>query len=510
MSVKIVYQDIAAGAAEDAAATTQDAKPFCSPDRLPFEEENAVPLASLEPNHWLLDGSREIVDGQDIRFWSAAMSDADGVFETPPEISITFTERYTSPGVFLRFDAASGEYCTCVTVQWRRGEALLAEETFQPDSAEYFCSQTVEAYDRITFRLHATNLPYRYAKLSQVVFGVTRVFLRDELRNVKITAEVSIISSEIAVNTLDFTLDSEENLAYMFQLKQPVSAYDGDRLIGVFYIDSATHRAAELYDVSCIDAVGVLDEDQFPAAVYDGYPVRALLEEILDGHFDLLLDASLSASTMTGYIPECSRREALQQVAFALCAIVDTSGTGAIRVYKDRENTPSRFPLNRAYTGGSVETSAIVTAVRVTAHTYSLTGSGNDTVQAGGKTYYHTTAITTINNPKATASDKQNVIEIDGATLVNPGNVPAVAQHIYDYYTKRERQSAKIVMNGEQPGDRIAMSTPWGSLISGYLTRMNIVLSGIAAADCEVIGTEVNAVGEPEIRYSGEFFAGGI
>ena len=65
-------------------------------------------------------------------------------------------------------------------------------------------------------------------------------------------------------------------------------------------------------------------------------------------------------------------------------------------------------------------------------------------------------------------------------------------------------------MNGEQPGDRIAMSTPWGSLISGYLTRMNIVLSGIAAADCEVIGTEVNAVGEPEIRYSGEFFAGGI
>ena len=47
-------------------------------------------------------------------------------------------------------------------------------------------------------------------------------------------------------------------------------------------------------------------------------------------------------------------------------------------------------------------------------------------------------------------------------------------------------------------------------MISGYITRMDIVLSGIAAADCEVVGEDLNLSGDPEIRYSGEFFAGGI
>lgn len=507
MSVKIIYQDIAAGAEEDAAVTTESAQAFSTPGLLPFEG-GAPPLASLEPNSWLLDGSREILDGQPVRFWSSAMSGADGVFETPPELTIDFNVRYTSPGIFLHFDAATGEYCSSVTIQWRRGQSLLAEKTFFPDGVEYFCEYTAEAYDHITIRFNGTSLPYRYAKLSRIIFGISRVFLRDELRNVRITAEASITSSEIAVNTLDFTLDSDTDVDYMFQLKQPVSAYDGDSLIGVFYIDKSTHRAAGLYDISCVDAVGVLDEDPFPAAMYSAYPARALLENILGGHFELNLDAVLAAVPVTGYFPGGSRRDALQQVAFAIGAVVDTSGTEAVRVYPDRENTPGRFPAGRVYTGGTVETEAVVTAVQVTAHAYNTTGSGNDTVEVDGTTYYHTTSVTTIENPKATASDKQNVIVVDQATLVNPGNVAAVARRMYDYYSKRDRQNIKIVMAGDRPGDRIAAPTPWGSFVNGYITRMNIVLSGIAAADCEIIGEEVKVIGDPEARYSGEFFAG--
>lgn len=509
MSVKIVYQDIAAGAEEDASVTAPDAQDFSDAGLLPFEGE-VPPLASLEPNSWLLDGSREILDGQPVRFWSSAMSGLDGVFEDPPEIVIDFDSRYTSPGLFLYFDAGTGEYCSSVTIQWRRGPSLLAEETFFPDGPEYFCARVVEAYDHISIRLNATSLPYRYAKLSRVVFGLSRIFLRDELRNVRITAEASITSSEIAVNTLDFTLDSEEDVEYMFQFKQPVSAYDNDSLIGVFYIDDSTHRAKGLYDVSCIDAIGVLDEDPFPAGMYSGYPAKALLEEIIGGHFGLELDVSLAAVGITGYLPEGTRREALQQVAFALGAIVDTSGTEAIRIYRDRENTPARFPEARVYTGGAVDTSAIVTAVRVTAHSYSLEGVGNDTVEVDGQTYYHTTSVTEITNPKATASDKANVVEVKEATLVNAGNALSVAQHLYDYYARRARQRVKIVMDGERPGDRIAAPTPWGTYVNGFITSMQIVLSGIAAADCEVIGTEIKITGDPEVRFSGEFFCGGV
>lgn len=131
-------------------------------------------------------------------------------------------------------------------------------------------------------------------------------------------------------------------------------------------------------------------------------------------------------------------------------------------------------------------------------------------MEVGGKTWYHTAEVVEITNPKVTASDKQNVIEIDGATLVNPGNAPAIARHVYDYYAQRARQRVKVVMQGERPGDRIAAPTPWGTRINGYITRMDIVLSGVAAADCEIVGVETKAAGDPEIRFSGEFLCGEV
>ena len=509
MSVKIIYQDIAAGADEDAAVSTQDAASLSDVSLLPFGSERA-PIAALGPGSWLLDGSREILNGQPIGFWSAAMSGSDGRFEAPPEIVIEFDQRYTSPGLYLTFDPASGEYCSSVTIQWFQGAVKLYEGTWRPDAVEYFCAHTAEAYDRIVIRLNATSIPYRFAKLSKIMFGVSRTFYREELRNVRATQEVSIISSEVAVNTLDFTLDSEADVEYMFQLKQPVSAYDSDMLIGVFYISSSKRRGKGLYDVSCKDAIGVLDEEPYPARMCVTVPARELLVDILGGHFELDMDPVLNASTVTGYLPDGTRRQALQQVVFALAAMVDTSGSKAVRVYKDREASPEKIPQSRIYTGGSVDRSSIVTAVQVTAHSYSTTGEGNDTVEVDGVTYYHSAKTMTITNPNVTASDKQNVVEVKEATLVNSGNVAAVAQHLYNHYNRRDTQKIKIVMNGEKPGDHIATPTPWGTMMNGYITSMNIVLSGIAAADCEVVGTDVKVIGDAEVRMSGEFMAGGI
>lgn len=518
MSVRIVYQDIAAGADEDALVSAQGASEFSDVSLLPFGSDHA-PIATLAPGSWLLDGSREILNQQPIGFWSEAMSGADGQFSEsgadgqfsdPPGITITFDKRYTSPGLYLAFDPAAGECCGSVTVQWFQGAAKLYEGTYYPDGAEYFCAHTAEAYDKVVARLNSTSIPYRYAKLSKIMFGVSRTFHREELRNVRATQEVSIISSEVAVNTLDFTLDSETDVEYMFQLKQPVFSYDGQILIGVFYISDSKRRGKGLYDVSCEDAIGVLDGEPYPARMCTNVPAKELIEDILGGHFDLELDPVLTAATVTGYLPDGTRRQALQQVAFALTAMVDTSGSKAVRVYKDREASPQKIPENRLYTGGTVDRSAIVTAVRVLAHSYSTTGEGNDTVEVNGTVYYHTSTAITISNPNVTASDKQNVVEVKDATLVNSGNAAAVAQHLYNYYSKRDRQKIRLVMNGEKPGDHIAAATPWGTVMDGYISSMHIALSGIAAAECEVVGTDVKSVGDPEKRMSGEFMAGAI
>lgn len=486
MSVRLVYEDIAVGAEEDASVSTTAAQSFSEPSQLPHGAES-VPIAALELNGWVLDGTRQLLNGQKVGFWSSALSGEDGTFSIPPVLTVAFDQQYTSLGIALEFDTFTGAYCSQVTVRWYQGTALLAKKVFYPDSASYFCENTVEHYNKVEIQLDATHLPLSYAKLSHIRFGVSRTFGRDELRSVKITQQIDLISAELAVNKMHFTLDSKSGISYIFQQLQPIYAYNGETLVDVFYIEEASRKGEELYDISSSDAVGVLDKETIPGAIYSAKPVRALVEAILDGKFALELDPTLEGETVTGYIPDGTRRNALRHIAFALRAVVDTSGTDAVRLYRPVTSGAAEVPPSRTYVGGSVSTKAVVTAVKVTAHSFSTSGSG-ESVTVGGVTYYDTKTVTTINNPNVTASDKQNVVEITDATLVNPSNVAAVAQHVYDYHMRRSTHNVKIVVDQEKPGDYVTTHTPWGAEITGNITMMDLTLSGITAAECEVVG----------------------
>ena len=493
MSVKVVYEDVAVGSAAASSVETSEAMGISKTSLLPFGALEG-PIATTEQNQWVLNGTRKVKPASEpVGFWSTTRSGDDCTFTTPPTITITLDGQFTSLGIYFKFDGETGDYCNDLNLTWYNGTTQLAAQQFFPNSGNYFCEKTVELYNKVTIQFNKTNLPDRPIKISLILFGLVREFERQELRSVEATEELSIISDELAINTLDFTLDSEEDIDYIFQEKQPVYAYNGKTKIGTFYIDESTRVSKNVYNVSCIDALGILDEDPFAAAIYTNANAKTVLESILGGHFDLELSEDLQSEKLTGYIADCTRREALQQVAFALRAVVDTSGSGNVKVWRLPENDPAEIPLNRLYTGGDVSTSAIVTEVRVTAHTYSTSGSGSDTVEVGGKTYHHTTAVTTKSNPNVTASTKPNVIEVKDATLVNVSNVAAVTQHVFDYYMRRQTHGVKIVMDKEMPGDYVTTTTPWEDQITGTITSMTIKLSGIAAAECEIVGTGASA-----------------
>ncbi len=493
MSVKVVYEDVAVGSAAASSVTASNAMPISDPSKLPFGAM-VGPVATTEQNQWVLNGTRKVKPASEaVGFWSTPRSGDDCTFETPPTITITLDGQFTSLGIYFKFDGDTGDYCSDLNLTWYNGDTQLATQQFFPNAGNYFCEKTVELYNKIVIQFNKTNLPNRPVKISLILFGIIREFERQELRAVEATEELNIISDELAVNTLDFTLDSLDDIDFIFQEKQPIYAYNGKTKIGTFYIDDSTRVSKNVYNVSCIDALGVLDEDPFAAAIYANADAKTVLESILAGHFVLELAEELQSEKLTGYIPDCSRREALQQVAFALRAVVDTSGTGNVKVWRLPEADAAEIPLERLYTGGDVSTSAIVTEVRVTAHTYSTSGSGSETVSVDGKTYYHTTAVTTKQNPNVTASTKPNVIEVKEATLVNSENVAAVTQHVFDYYMRRQTHGVKIVMSEEMPGDYVTTTTPWGDQITGTITSMSIKLSGIAAAECEIVGTGASA-----------------
>ena len=270
----------------------------------------------------------------------------------------------------------------------------------------------------------------------------------------------------------------------MFQLKQPMEVRNDGDLVGVFYIDRSSRRGARLYDIECKDAIGVLGDSQFPGGVYSGKSAKAILTEILGGIFGTEY-SGVADTTLTGIIAPCTRKEALQQLLFAWGVCAATDGTEKIRIFAPA-STPTTVDANRVYSGVEVKTAPIVTEVRVVAHTY--TESANGSITVGSKKYADETRTYSIKNPGVTATDKENVVEVTGATLVSPSIGQAVTQRVYNYYARRNTHTAKIVWAEEKLGDCVKLPNPWGETNTGNVIRMEIALSNTIAARCDSLG----------------------
>ena len=479
----ILYKDVAPGAEDNAVVSVSGQYSDSAPALLPFGRDIPA-IAALERNRWLLDGTFQIMP-QTIAFWSEELSGDDMTFSAEPVITISFSEQYSSVGITLVFDAETGEHCTDVNIKWYQGGTLKSDKDFSPDSSTYFCENKVTSYDKVVVTLRKTNLPHRRARVNQIIFGIHRQFYMNELRSVKIINETDLASLSIPVSTLGWNLDSKSDVEFMFQLKQPVESWNDSKLIGVYYIDSFTRTAASLYTIDCNDALGVLGDATFSGGVYSGKSAKALLQEIVGTKFVLDMD-EVEDTQLTGIIQQCTERDAMQQVLFAWGVCASTDGRDSIRLFVPG-SVPEEIGENRTYTGASVDTASIVTEVQVTAHTYKADANGS--IEVNGTKYSDTATLYTVQNPNVAANDKKNVVSVTGATLVSPSIGQTVAQRVYDYYTRRNTVKSKFVWKGERLGDCVTQPTPWGTTVTGNISKMTITLSNTVAADSESIGT---------------------
>lgn len=480
MSGRIVYEDVSPGAADAAVysgSLIDEGKSV--PGRLSEGVTNPN-IVTLEVNRWLLNGTREIYQTQVFGLFSSVVSGADGVFATVPALTISFDQQFSGVGLSLRFGTDEVDYASHIRITWYQGEDVLSEKEFFPNDNSYFCENEVTAFDKIVVEFLATVIPYRRARLENVMFGLVREFGPADLTKAELVQEVNLISAELAINTLDWAFRDVKGTDYMFQFKQPINAYNGNALLGVFYVDSARKVGEGSYDIKCVDAIGLLDNEPFAGGVYSAKNAAELMREIAGDLFEVEVNSDLSALTVTGAIEPCTKREAMQQVAFAIGAVVDTSGSANILV-KKLGDTEKNIPENQLYSGGSVGVESIVTKVIVTWHSYAESTDGD--VEIGGVKYAETTGTVEVVNPNVTANTRANVVEVEGATLVSEDIAAEVAQRVYDYYAKRNLANVRIVVDGKIPADMVGFTTAWGEGFTGHIERMNVKISNTVAAE---------------------------
>ena len=495
--VAINYGDIAVGAKESAVISASEKAEFVDLSELNEYNLSVRNYANpCELYQTVLDGAqvalpRDMVSAN-FGFWSEQVSNELGRFAKAIMLTLETSELYASQGFTLTFDTDNNIYATRVNIRWYQGESLLANQTFFPDSSVYFCQNYVSGFDKVELRFASINMPHNRLKIRSIEYGYGTVFYGDKLRNVKIIQEIDPISSEIAINTCDFTLDSKsDGIIYSFQAKQPLSVYFNGELKATTFVKKSTRKSKSLWNIQSEDYIGMLDGAPYYGGIYTNTKAVDIIADIFGvAKVPFSIDDVFANETVSGYIPYTTCRNALMQVAFAIQAVVDTSNSNLVKVFALDDEIKQTVPLNRIMQGQNFGDEETVTGVEVTAHSYkpiSETLDVYDATESGtgenifvkfseplhdlsitngeivsretnyavinantgcvlqGQKYEHTTQTRRRNNPVVLASENERVVAVDGATLVSVSNIDKVLEKCYNWLIRTNSVNLKIV-----------------------------------------------------------------
>lgn len=443
--------------------------------------------------------------------WSERISNDKGFFvdengeKEPIVLILTSDGQYSSQGLTLTFDTYNQIYPTHINIKWYRNGQLIVDDgksmniDFHPDNAFYFCRNKVENYNKLVITFYSLNMPKNRLKLRAIDYGYGTFFYGDELREVKLIQEIDPISTQISINTADFTLDSKfSDTEYSFQAKQPLSVYFNGELKATTFVKKSTRKAKRLWSIQSEDYIGLMDSMPYYGGIYTNKNAVELLTDIFTvAKVPYSIDNVFANAVVTGYIPFTTCRDALMQVAFAIQAVVDTSNSEVVKVFALEEDVKQIVPLNRIMQGQNFADDETVTGVEVAVHSYmaldasvednlvmaynanesgigenifvkfseplhSVYAIGNcEIIEVGenyaiinapdkysrlaGAKYEHTTRTIRKNNPVVLASEIEKVVAIDSATLVSQYNIDNVLEKCYNWLIRTNQTNLKIV-----------------------------------------------------------------
>ena len=551
MSLEIIYIDAPEGAQADMAVKGENGNTVADTDLVAAGAPD-IPYATLEPGVWKLDGSRKLLPEEPVvGWWSRERSGEDGRFETPPGIILKFSLPYSSTGLTFTFSPSTGQWCSEIYVAWFNGQVLLQEGVFHPDDGNWVLNQAVESFDQIHIELRATNHPGHFAKVQRIEIGRMMTFGKGELTNVRLVNEVDPALCVLTADTLNFEVIDRKNRTLLPQENQRIELVKDGALKAVQYIVSSTRESKNQYKIVCQSVIGLL-EDTYLGGIFDAVLLENFLRDVL-GPWPFEIDSHFAGVTVTGYLPVCTQREAIQQLAFAIGAIVSTQNGEKIRFLPVPTVITGKFRSSDVFLGGSVKTSPRVAKVEVVSHRYTpsdteetlvreeeISGEdvlvtfdsphhsyaivGGEIIASGanwvkitadgivtvtGKAYLHNSITHTRRNPAAVAKEQSNYVAVSDVTLIHSGNAKQALDRLFNVYQLRQVTEQEVVVRGQSAGDYVASVTPWGSQTKGFISSMDSTLTQNGhTAMVNIQGVEVSL--EAVWMYAGEIYSGGM
>jgi hypothetical protein len=543
----IKYGDVAVGARDDFSPSSPDKAPFTNFEN--FKEKIDFPKYSnpCEMYSTSLDGGSLLLDedAKNIGWWSEQISGDNGVFEEPIAMTAVADALYSSIGITFVFDEENVVYPNNINVKWYRDNEIISDKDFQPNSANYFCANAVDYYNKIVVTFYSLNIAKNRLKLHGIEYGYGAEFSSDELKNVRLIQEISPLSDEIAINTADFDLTSNRDIEFSFKDRQNVEIYFNGTLRAKTFIKDFKRKSKTQWSISTEDYIGLLETVPFMGGIYEDALATDLLKDVFETAKVpyTIQEGAFDGKVVSGYIPFTNCREALMQIVFAIGGTVTTSNREDVYVYALSEELSQTIPLGRIMQGQNFKTETKMTAFELTGHEYKKTdkirvlyeaeksGSGENIfvkftepiydlplsitngelvkwgtnyaiINAGencvlsGKSYDHIQFAKRKTNPLVLTTDVENVISIKDATLVSSNNIDNLLERCYNYYIKNQKVNLKIVearhiscVGGIKYGQKKYGSFKYGNLEKKISYDSTTNVGDLIEAETEYLGS---------------------
>ena len=549
-STIIEYGAVDLTAKADSQISVNNSQDFVDIEDLKKNKLKETKYSTLEKNHFVLDG-KSVNMGDSVTeagWWSRWMSDSNGTFSSPLVMTINFTQGHSSMGLTLTFSEYA--YCNNLKIQYyNASNTLIYENTFHPDSYEYFCEGTATNYRKIVITFYSTNIPYRYLKLYSIMYGQVILFQGENLISANILEQIDVLSNELSINTLDFVAYDEklnifnpQVVSGAIQERQKLNVYQvkNDEIInfGTYYIQKWQNQNNSKMEFSAIDLIGLLDGGTFYGGMYTDITFENLISQIFEsaGISSTLyhIQDELKNLTLTGYMPVMTPREALQQVLFLTGAVANCARTDIIEIYLIEGTEPNQISRSNIFKGSEkIERDSLITGVSIKSHNYAkafyeitlfegslvagrhtiifdqpawdVTCSEDATVIELGTNYIiveltRTRTITVtgwpykdsmqdvlISNPSASGYEVSNLLKIESMYLINNSNAQSVGQRIMNFYEDKYTSKFKFVLDDEKVGENVILEENLGNSLEGYISSLDIDLTGGYVADAEIV-----------------------
>lgn len=317
------------------------------------------------------------------------------------------------------------------------------------------------------------------------------------IKSISFAPETDITGDTVPVNDFDAIIVTTDTIrygdwAYLYD--------DLDNLWAKYWIAYSEHENRQTVHIKAVSTLMFLEQRKLTAVMYeDG--INTVLGDIF-GSIPYEVDESLASVIYTeeggvieevmveGFCPEQSARERLLWLCLTVGAYVKTFFTDKV-VLLCLTNDTTSIPIEKTFWKPVQKFRDYVTAIKITYYSYTMgTPQTTDEWVTDGIDYYiQTESVFTLSNSGAPSSAPENIVEVDGVTLINQDNVSDIASFLAAYYFNRTEVDMDVINNAEyMPGQKIVGYLDEESMISGYVQSADFSFGLQARSTLHVLG----------------------